>query len=57
VDLIIERNGRFTAIECKYSEVPDGSSMKGLRSFASAYGIENLQTVYVASRTPRPQAA
>ena len=54
VDLIIERNGRFTAIECKYSEVPDGSSMKGLRSFASAYGIENLQTVYVASRTPRP---
>jgi hypothetical protein len=54
VDLIIERDGRFTAIECKYAEVVDESGMKGLRAFAGDYGRESLQAGYIASRTIRP---
>ena len=54
VDLIIERDGRFTAIECKYAEVVDESGMKGLRAFAGDYGRQSLQAGYIASRTIRP---
>jgi len=51
VDLVIERDGRFTAIECKYSEVIDESGLKGLNAFAEACGRENLRVGYIASRT------
>jgi len=54
VDLIIERNGRFTAIECKYSEVVAESSSKGLRVFTGDYGEENVQARYIACRTTIP---
>jgi predicted AAA+ superfamily ATPase len=53
VDLLIERDGRFTAIECKYAEVIDEPGLKGLRAFAETYGRESLQALYVASRTSR----
>jgi len=51
VDLVVERNGRFIAIECKYAERIDASALKGLRAFMGAYGRESLQAAYVASRT------
>jgi len=51
VDLIIEKDGRFTAIECKYGEVVSSSSLKGLKAFTDAYGRENIKACYVASRT------
>lgn len=54
VDLIIERDGRFTAIECKYAEVANDSCMKGLRAFAGDYGRDSLQAGYIACRTTRP---
>jgi hypothetical protein len=50
---MIERDGRFTAIECKYAEVIDEPWLKGLQAFADTYGRESLQTLYVASRTSR----
>ena len=54
VDLIIERNGRFTAIECKYNEVVAESSSKGLRVFTGDYGAENVRERYIACRTTIP---
>lgn len=53
VDLLIERDGRFTAIECKHAEVVDESGLKGLKAFADAYGGESLHARYIASRTSR----
>ncbi len=54
VDLIIDRDGRFTAIECKYAEVVDESALKGLRAFTRDYGPESVEARYLASRTPIP---
>lgn len=56
VDLIIEREGQFTAVECKYAEVIDESYLKGLRAFIGDYGRESLHAAYVASRTLHPHA-
>jgi len=53
VDLIVERNGRATAIECKLTEVADKSGVKGLNAFAKDYGPENVKGRYVACRTSR----
>jgi predicted AAA+ superfamily ATPase len=54
VDLLIERSGRFIAVECKYAENVDQSALKGLKAFAKAYGQKSMISSYVASRTPRP---
>ncbi|MBN1365146.1 MAG: ATP-binding protein [Syntrophaceae bacterium] len=52
VDLIIERDGRVTAIECKYAEVVNEASFKGLDVFTGEYGPKNIEARYVACRTP-----
>jgi predicted AAA+ superfamily ATPase len=52
VDLIIEQDGRVTAIECKYTEAVDKSSLKGLRIFIGDYGPENVKGRYIACRSP-----
>jgi len=54
IDLLIEQGGRFIAIECKYSEQPDMSSLKGMRSLAKLHGEESLITGYIACKTSRP---
>lgn len=54
VDLIIEKDGRFTAIECKYAEVVPSAGLKGLKTFAEAYGRESIRAGYVASRASEP---
>lgn len=54
VDLIIERDGRVTIIECKASEMVDESALKGLRAFIRAYGADTVRHAYVASRTKTP---
>lgn len=51
VDLIVEKDGQFTAIECKYAEVVSSAGLKGLKAFAKAYGPKNIHACYVASRT------
>lgn len=50
VEVIIEKDGRFTAIECKYTEIAPKADLKGLKAFAEAYGQENVRADYVASR-------
>jgi len=54
VDLLIERGGRFIAIECKYAENVDRNALKGLNAFGKIYGKKSLIGGYIASRTPRP---
>ncbi len=53
VDLLIERDGRFMAIECKYAEVVGESETKGLKAFADDYGRESLRASYIASHATR----
>jgi uncharacterized protein len=53
VDLLIERGGRFVAIECKYVERVDESVSKGFNAMLRAHGDKILMASYVAARTPR----
>ncbi|MDD5243479.1 MAG: ATP-binding protein [Syntrophorhabdaceae bacterium] len=53
VDLLIEQGGQFTAIECKYGEAVDASSLKGMEAFMKEYGKSSLASGFIASRTPR----
>lgn len=53
VDLLVERGGQFIAIECKYAEHVDRSSLKGINALIKSYGPESLITGFVASKTPR----
>ena len=53
VDLLVEQRGQFIAIECKYAEHVDQSSLKGINALIKSYGSESLVAGYVASKTPR----
>jgi len=54
VDLLIEQGGQFIAIESKYAENPDKTSLKGINALKKLYGDENLISGYIASRTAHP---
>lgn len=54
VDLLIEKGGRFVAIEAKFSENPGKSALKGFDALKRYYGDDCLMAGYVASRTPHP---
>ena len=53
VDLLVEKGGRFTAIEAKYTEHPDTTDLKGINALEKVYGRTSLISGYVASRTAR----
>jgi predicted AAA+ superfamily ATPase len=53
VDLLIERGGRFAAIEAKFSEKPQPSDLKGFENLKNFYGKESLISGWIACRTPR----
>jgi predicted AAA+ superfamily ATPase len=52
VDLLIERSGKFIAIEAKSSENPGGASLKGILALKKFYGEDCLHTGLIAARTP-----
>ncbi len=54
VDLLIERNGRLHAIECKLAEQPRRRDLRGLARLASFYGEEMVAGRYVACTTEVP---
>jgi len=54
VDLLIERGGRFIAVECKYAETISERDTRALESLKKAYGPESLIAGYIASRSSRP---
>jgi predicted AAA+ superfamily ATPase len=51
VDLLIERAGRFTAVEAKFTETPDHTTLKGINALKKFYGEKSVATGYIASRT------
>jgi len=53
VDLLVERGGQFIAIECKYGEQVDQSSLKGINALMKSYGSKSMIAGYVASKTSR----
>ncbi|MFZ0243467.1 MAG: ATP-binding protein [Desulfobacterales bacterium] len=53
VDLLIERGGRFTAIEAKFTERPESSDLKGIAALESFYGPNSLIEGIIACRTAR----
>jgi predicted AAA+ superfamily ATPase len=54
VDLLIERGGQFIAIECKYAEYVDQTSLKGIKALMKVHGPENLIAGYIATKKPDP---
>jgi uncharacterized protein len=54
VDLLLERDGRFIAIEAKSAESIDQKDLKGIRAFKRDYGEESILEGYVAGRIPSP---
>jgi predicted AAA+ superfamily ATPase len=53
VDLLIERGGRFTAIEAKFTERPERSDLKGLEALENFYGPNSLVNGIIACRAAR----
>jgi hypothetical protein len=50
VDLLLERDGRFIAIEAKSAEWIDHKDLKGIRAFKKDYGEESMLEGFVAGR-------
>ncbi len=51
VDLLVERGGRFVAIESKFAEKPDQVSLKGILALKKFYGKDFFDKGLVACRT------
>jgi hypothetical protein len=49
--MLIEQAGRFIAVESKFTETPDSSSLKGINALKKYYGDESLVSGFIASRT------
>ena len=54
VDLLVERGGRFVAIESKFTENPDQASLKGIQALKKFYGGDFFEKGLIACRTPHP---
>ena len=54
VDLLVERGGKFIAIECKFSENPDQADLKGILAVKKFYGEALFDKGLVACRTAHP---
>lgn len=54
IDLLIEKGGRFIAIECKFTETPQNSSLKGIKAFIREYGKDAIIAGYIVSKKPSP---
>jgi uncharacterized protein len=51
VDLLLERDRKITAIECKLSEKPDGKAARGIQRLKSVYGKDLADRAYIACPT------
>jgi len=54
VDLLVERGGKFIAIESKFSENPDQASLKGILALKKFYGEDFFEKGLIACRTSHP---
>jgi len=51
VDLLLERNQRFIAIECKLSERQDKKAAKGIEKLKKFYGESEIDHAYIVCPT------
>jgi predicted AAA+ superfamily ATPase len=51
VDLLLERNQRLIAIECKLSEKPDKKAARGIEKLKQFYGEDQIDHTYIACPT------
>ena len=49
VDLILDIDQRLFAVECKLTERPDSSDLKGIRRLRKFYGDEMVERAYIAA--------
>lgn len=54
VDLLVERGGRFVAIECPFAEKPDPSSLRGVTALRKFCGEALFKKGSIACRTHHP---
>jgi uncharacterized protein len=54
VDLLIERGGRYIAVECKLTEKPGSEALRGIRSLAKFYEGDAVEAAFIACRTAHP---
>jgi predicted AAA+ superfamily ATPase len=54
VDLVLERNQKLTAIECKLTEKPDEKDIKGIRRLKAFYGEKDVLRAYIACPVELP---
>jgi hypothetical protein len=48
VDLILERDRKLIAVECKLKERPQAKDIQGIRKLEKFYGPEEVAKAYVA---------
>lgn len=53
VDFVIEKGGKFTVIESKYSEMPTDRDLRGFKAFKSYYGEESVSRRILACRAEK----
>lgn len=51
VDLLLERNQRLIAIECKLSERQDKKAAKGIEKLKKFYGVSAIDHAYIVCPT------
>jgi predicted AAA+ superfamily ATPase len=56
VDLLVERGGRFTAVECKLAETPKEEALRAFHALERYYGKGCVERAIVVCRTTRPWA-
>jgi len=52
VDLLVEKGGRFVAVEAKYIENPGMRDLKGVSRLIQAYGSDAVLSALLVCRTP-----
>jgi predicted AAA+ superfamily ATPase len=54
VDLILEKDQKLIAVECKLKERPVQKDMRGIKSFRKFYGEKNLEKTFIACPIDMP---
>jgi len=51
VDLVLERDRKLTAVECKFKERPEAKDLQGIKRFRKFYGREASEHAFIACLT------
>lgn len=54
VDILLEKDGRITAVECKLTEIPGKRETSGIRRLRKFYGEEMIKAAFIAAPVDMP---